>query len=79
MQNAHHEKCLMVGIVLVQTDEATDQDARAMTMTITATMLACIAVTAAAYVMPRRNPDVPVLTTVEARDKMRMKLKIDKA
>ena len=43
------------------------------------TVMACIAVIAAAYATPRHDQDVLLLTTEEAREKMRMRLITDKA
>ena len=54
--------------LLNPTAEASDRDAHWMTMT--ATMLACIAVMAVAYATPRHDRDVPLLTMQEAREKM---------
>ena len=63
--------------LLVPTAEASDRDAHWTTMT--ATMLVCIAVMAATYATPRHNRDVPLLTMQEASEKMKTRLKTDKA
>ena len=44
-----------------------------------ATLLACMAIIAAACAVQRRAPDVPVMTMAEASEKLKTRLKTDRA
>ena len=62
---------------LVQSVGASDYDPQSTAMM--ATLLACIAIMVAAYAVQIRAPEMPVMTMAEAREKLKTRLKTDRA